>query len=60
MFECEKSYKKNFNKDFIKRFENKYQFCDKCINRFISILRKRVYPYEYMIAGKDLIKSYYL
>ena len=47
-FECKKNYKKNFNKEFIKRFKNIYEFCDKDINKFILLLRKGVYPYEYM------------
>ena len=46
--ECKKNYKKDFNKDLIKRFENTYEFCDKDINKFILLLRKGVYPYEYM------------
>ena len=46
--ECKKNYKKDFNKDLIKRFENTYEFCDRDINKFILLLRKGVYPYEYM------------
>ena len=47
-FECKKNYKKNFNKELIKRFANIYEFCNKDINKFILLLRKGVYPYEYM------------
>ena len=47
-FECEKNYKKDFNKELIKRFANIYQFCNEDINKFILLLRKGVYPYEYM------------
>ena len=47
-FECKKNYKKNFNKKLIKRFANIYKFCNKDINKFILLLRKGVYPYEYM------------
>ena len=43
-----KNYKKDFNKDFIKRFTSLYEFCDGDINKFILLLRKGVYPYEYM------------
>ena len=47
-FQCKKNYKKDFNKELIKRFANIYQFCNKYINKFILLLRKGVYPYEYM------------
>ena len=46
--ECKKNYKKDFNKESIKRFANTYEFCNGDINKFILLLRKRVYPYEYM------------
>ena len=32
----------------IKKFPNIYQFCNGCINKFVSLLRKGIYPYEYM------------
>ena len=47
-FECKKNYKKDFNKELIKRFANIYEFCNEDINNFILLLRKGVYPYEYM------------
>ena len=47
-FECKKNYKKKFNKELIKRFTNTYEFCNKDINKFVLLLRKGVYPYEYM------------
>ena len=34
-FEWEKNYKKDFDKDLIKRFANTYEFCDGDINKFI-------------------------
>ena len=33
-------YKKDFNKDLIKRFSNTYEFCNGGINKFILLLRK--------------------
>ena len=36
------------NKDLIKRFSNEYEFCSGDINKSILLLRKGVYPYEYM------------
>ena len=39
--------KKN-NKEVIKTFASTYEFCNKDLNKFILLLRKGVYPYEYM------------
>ena len=47
-FNCEQYYKKKFNKDLIKRFASTYEFCNKNLNKFVLLLRKGVYPYEYM------------
>ena len=47
-FECKKNYKKNFNKDLIKIFASVREFCNGNINKFILLLKNRVYPYEYM------------
>ena len=47
-FECKKNYKKDFDKELIKRFANIYEFCNEDINKFILLLRKGVYPYECM------------
>ena len=47
-FGCKKNYKRDFNKELIKRFANIYEFCNEDINKFILLLRKDVYPYEYM------------
>ena len=47
-FNCNIYYKKKFNKDFMKKFKNTYSFCNNDLNKFILLLRKGVYPYEYM------------
>ena len=47
-FECKNNYKKDINKELIKRFANIYEFCNEDIDKFILLLRKGVYPYEYM------------
>ena len=47
-FRCKKNYEENFNKELIQRFANTYEFCNGDLNKFILLLRKGVYPYEYM------------
>ena len=46
--DCEKEYEKEFNKELVERFANTYKFCDHNLNKFLILLRKGVYPYEYM------------
>ena len=45
---CDSYYKKKFIKDLIKKFKSTYSFCNSDLNKFILLLRKGVYPYEYM------------
>ena len=40
--------KREFNKQLIKRFANTYEFCNNDLSKFILLLRKGVYPDEYM------------
>ena len=47
-FNCTSYYEKDFNKELIKRFASTYEFCNKNLNKFVLLLRKYVYPYEYM------------
>ena len=53
-FNCNIYYKKKINNDLIKKFKNTYSFCNndtsslERINKFVLLLRKGVYPYEYM------------
>ena len=47
-FECKKKYKKDFDKELIKRFANTYEFCNRDINKFVLLLKKGFYPYENM------------
>ena len=46
-FNCDSYYKKKFNKDLIKKLKNTYSFCNNDLNKFLLLLRKGVYPYEY-------------
>ena len=47
-FSSKKNYEKDFNIDLIQRFANIYEFCNGDLNKFLLLLRKGVYPYEYM------------
>ena len=47
-FNCKQYYEKGFNKELIKRFASTYEFCNGNLNKFILLLRKGVYPYQYM------------
>ena len=47
-FNCDSYYKKKFNEDLIKKLKNTFSFCNSDLNKFILLLRKGVYPYEYM------------
>ena len=44
-----KSYYSNkIDEELKKRFKNTFKFTNNDINKFILLLRKEVYPYEYM------------
>ena len=47
-YNCKQRYKKKFNKDLIKKFKNTYSFCKIDLFKFVLLLRKGIYPYEYM------------
>ena len=58
-YNCKQRYKKKFNKELIKRLASTCEFCNndttgssssERINKFVLLLRKGVYPYEYMDA----------
>ena len=46
-YNCKQRYRKKFNKELIKRFDSTYEFCNNDLNKFVLLLRKGVYPYEY-------------
>ena len=46
-YNCQQRYKNKFNKELIKRFASTYEYCNNDLNKFVLLLRKGVYPYEY-------------
>ena len=57
-FNCKKNYKKEINKELIKRFASIYKFCYNDINKFVMLLRKGAYPYEYMDGWNKFNETY--
>ena len=47
-FRCKKNYEKDINKGLIERLANIDEFCTGDLNKFILLLRKGVFPYEYI------------
>ena len=45
---CNKDYLNKINEELKKRFKNTLKFSNNNNNKFILLLRKGVYPYEYM------------
>ena len=45
--ECNDTSAKSVD-DLIKKFPRTYKFCNGNLNKFVLLLRKGVYPYEYM------------
>ena len=56
--ECKKRWLMSIN-GLIEKFSNVYQLCNGDTNKFILLLRKGVYPYEYMDSQEDLMKHHY-
>ena len=49
-YKCKKCNDKSYKSinELIEKFPNTYQFCNRDLNKFSLLLRKGVYPYEYM------------
>ena len=45
---CNKDYSNKIDRKLRKRFKNIFKFSNDEINKFILLLRKGVFPYEYM------------
>ena len=47
-FDCKKRYTRKFDKKLSKKFKNIYNYCNGDIDKFMLLLRKGIYPYEYI------------
>ena len=56
--DCEKEYEKGFNKELLERFSNTYEFCGNDLNKFLTLLRKGVYPYQDMDGWNKFNESF--
>ena len=55
-----KDYSNKLDEELKKKFKKTFKYLYNDINKFILLLRKGVYPYEYMVNGKSLMKQHYL
>ena len=51
--ECKKSYTKLTNESN-KKFSTLYKFCNGDLDKFFLLLRKGIYPYEYIDGRKNV------
>ena len=50
---CNKNYSSKIDEELKKRFKNTFKFSNNDINKFIVLLRKGIYLYEYMDEGEN-------
>ena len=55
---CDKGYSNKIDEELKKQFRNTFKFSNNDINKFILLLRKRVYPYEYMDDSEKFIEIF--
>ena len=54
---CNKDYWNKIDEESKKRFKNTFKFSNNDINKFILLLKKDLYPYEYMDEWEKFNKS---
>ena len=45
---CKKDYSNKFDEESKTKFKNRFKFSNNDVNKFIVLLRKNTYPYEYI------------
>ena len=54
---CNKCYSKKLNEELKRKFKNTFKFSNNDINKSILLLKKGVYPFEYMDYWENLNKT---
>ena len=57
--ECKRTPTKSINR-LIEKFLSIYQFCNDDLNKFVLLLKKGVYPYEYMDSWEKFDETSFL
>ena len=57
---CNKNYQQKFDEKLMENFLNKYKFSNHDNIKFILLLQKDVYPYEYIDDWENSVKHLYL
>ena len=57
---CNKNYQHKFDEKLKKRFFNTYNLSNHDNNKFIILLLKGAYRYEYMVDWENSMKNHYL
>ena len=55
---CNKDYSNKIDEELKKSFKNTFKLSNNYINKFILLLRKVVYPYEYLDEWKKFNETF--
>ena len=57
-FSCNKDYSNKIDEELKKSFKNTFKLSNNYINKFILLLRKVVYPYQYLDEWKKFNETF--